>query len=204
MIYYAFTLTALLKSCLWRKDSVVAHCEVGLQTKVQGDGQEEEGWRLKNRRDTMQSVVKEEPLCRQGTPTSGFIVSRSVADPCFVHWSLQRPVVAWDTGTLRLGLPSGSNLKKSVMLNVLYFIRFSFLLVSWLAFFSVQNDSLFFTVLVTKWVHSHDLRCHEKKHLCREWWWWWYDAGSSFFFQFQEIISKNKTNPADKLSCKRS
>lgn len=25
-----------------------------------------------------------------------------------------------------------------------------------------------------------------------------------FFFQFQEIISKNKTNPADKLSCKRS
>lgn len=25
-----------------------------------------------------------------------------------------------------------------------------------------------------------------------------------FFFQFQEIISKNKTNPADKLSRKRS
>lgn len=44
----------------------MAHCEVGLQTKVQGDGQEEEGWRLKNRRNTMQSVVKEEPLCRQG------------------------------------------------------------------------------------------------------------------------------------------
>lgn len=61
----------------------MAHCEVGLQTKVQGDGQEEDGWRLKNRRDTMQSVVKEEPLCRQGTPTSGFIVSRFVARPLF-------------------------------------------------------------------------------------------------------------------------
>lgn len=131
MIYYAFKITALLKSCLWRKDSVVAHCEVGLQTKVQGDGQEEEGWRLKNRRDTMQSVVKEEPLCRQGTPTSGFIVS--VVDPCFVHWSLQRPVVARDTGTLRLGLPSGSNLKKGVMLSMFstLFDFPSYLLVDW-------------------------------------------------------------------------
>lgn len=199
MIYYAFTLTALLKSCLWRKDSVVAHCEVGLQTKVQGDGQEEEGWRLKNRRNTMQGGA----TVPAGYSNLWIHCFPFCCRPLFCALKLAE-TSAWDTGTLRLGLPSGSNLKKSVMLNVLYFIRFSFLLVSWLAFFSVQNDGLFFTVLVTKWVHSHDLRCHEKKHLCREWWWWWYDAGSSFFFQFQEIISKNKTNPADKLSCKRS
>lgn len=183
MIYYAFTLRALLKSCLWRKDSVVAHCEVGLQTKVQGDGQEEEGWRLKNRRDTMQSVVKEEPLCRQGTPTSGFIVSRSVARPLFCALKLAETSSSTRHGHVAFRPSFWLEFKEERDAQyVLYFIQFSFLLVSWLAFFSVQNDDLFFTVLVTKWVHSHDLRYHEKKHLCREWRWWWYDAGSSFFF----------------------